>query len=95
MDLNNRRPKDLEDFSAMANQLAREFWAVTAGRNLHSGVLLAALIDVHQSVVHALSDEGQQSAATALQSYSNDLQAHCELTADISTSTASFIASVH
>lgn len=95
MELHNHRPQNLDDFSAMANQLARELLAVTEGRNLHSGVLLAALIDVHQTVVHALSAEGQQSAATALQSYSLELQAHCDLNADISTSTASFIASVH
>lgn len=83
MDLNNRRPTDLDDFSAMANQLAHEFWGVLNGRNLHSGVILAALIDVHQAVVRGLSEQGQQSAASALSSYSSALQAHCGLNADI------------
>lgn len=88
MDLNNRIPVDLDEFSAMADQLAHEFLAVMNGRQLHSGVLLAALLDVHQTVVHRLSDEGQQSAATALQSYCNALTEHCAFTADINTASA-------
>lgn len=83
MDLNNRTPACLQEFSAMAEQLANELWAVMNNRNLHSGVLLAALIDVHQTVVHRLNEEGQQSAAIALRSYSDVLLAHCDLNSDI------------
>lgn len=83
LNLHNRTPSSLEDFSAMTTQLANELWAVMNHRNLHSGVLLAALIDVHQSVVHRLSEEGQQTAALALRSYSDTLLAHCDLDNDI------------
>lgn len=83
MDLNNRKPQDMDEFSAMTSQLARELHAALDGRNLHAGVLLAALIDVHQTVALTLSEEGQQSAAVALRSYSDALLAHCDLDSDI------------